>query len=421
MAVHETNSVTGQGENDAGNAVPESCVESEEELVSPREKGDVGNKDDDEGDTEDGGEFNIEEVDLEDVMYDNSKKGAITKKEKLGPVIEGKTRRTVASPKAGRSLEVEKMKPFISPDKYDTEGGRKDALFNLYRVSVNGKSLETGLVIYQKFLAVVKEKPDYVAVAAAFKSGGSISFTSDSTSKAIKKCVTSGGENVDLFVIAGLIPSGKLLKLKKPDFGAIISGCHLKNSLPLMLLDRVEQRTIPSNLEYIHKLCKLERGSISPLPSYRNLEYDQCMIYIGRYLGWLKVLHREKVDLKHHSYFVKGLEHLNRILKKFDIGSESGSDEEEDREGDVKSLESNDKEIISLKQVVKRMQNHVQHMDKEMTSFLARTNSQSGSSKAVTVPKGKRVIFVDEDHYNEMVDYYQFRFNSGKRFKPMEK
>jgi hypothetical protein len=60
-------------------------------------------------------------------------------------------------------------------------------------------------------------------------------------------------------------------------------------------------------------------------------------------------------------------------------------------------------------------------MDKEMTSFLARTKSQSGSSKAVTVPKGKRVIFVDEDHYNEMVDYYQFRFNSGKRFKPMKK
>ena len=81
MAVHETNLVSGQGENDAGNAVPKSCVESKEELVSPREKGDVGNKDDDEGDTEDGGEFNIEEVDLEDAMYDNSKKGAITKKD----------------------------------------------------------------------------------------------------------------------------------------------------------------------------------------------------------------------------------------------------------------------------------------------------------------------------------------------------
>ena len=90
-------------------------------------------------------------------MYDNSKRGAITKKEKLGPVTEGKTRCTAASPKAVCSSEFEKMKPFISPDKYDAEGGRKDALFNLYHVSVNGKSLETGLVIYQKFLAVVKE------------------------------------------------------------------------------------------------------------------------------------------------------------------------------------------------------------------------------------------------------------------------
>ena len=144
---------------------------------------------------------------------------------------------TVASPKAGWSLEVEKMKPFLSPDKYNAEGGTKTLYLKLYCVSFNGESLETGLVIYQKFLAVVKEKPDYVAVAAAFRSGGSISFTSDSTSKAIKKCLTSGGKNVDLFVIAGLIPSGKLLKLKKLDFGAIISGCHLKNLLPLMLLD----------------------------------------------------------------------------------------------------------------------------------------------------------------------------------------
>ena len=48
----------------------------------------------------------------------------------------------------------------------------------------------------------------------------SISFSSDSTSKAMKKCLTSGSKNVDLFVIAGLIPSGKLLKLKKLDFGA---------------------------------------------------------------------------------------------------------------------------------------------------------------------------------------------------------
>ena len=119
-----------------------------------------------------------------------------------------------------------------------------------------------------------------------------------------------------------------------------------------MLMDPVHQRTIPTNLEYIHKLCKVEQGSISSLPSYRNLEYDQCMIYIGRYLGWLKVLHQEKVDLKHHSHFVKGSEHLKRILKKFDIGSESGSEEEEDREGDVKSLECHDKEIASLKQVI---------------------------------------------------------------------
>ena len=43
----------------------------------------------------------------------------------------------------------------------------------------------------------------------------------------------------------------------------------------------------------------------------------------------------------------------------------------------MKSLESNDKEIVSLKQVMKQMQNHVQHMDEEMTSFLARTKSQS--------------------------------------------
>ena len=134
---------------------------------------------------------------------------------KMGPVIEGRTRRKVASPKAGWSLEVEKMKPFISPDKYNAEGGRKDALFNLYRVSVNGKSLETGLVIYQKFLVVVKEKSDYVAVAAAFRSGGSISFTSDSTSKAIKKCLTSGGENVDLFVIAGLNSIREIAEVEK--------------------------------------------------------------------------------------------------------------------------------------------------------------------------------------------------------------
>jgi hypothetical protein len=32
---------------------------------------------------------------------------------------------------------------------------------------------------------------------------------------------------------------------------------------------------------------------------------------------------------------LKGLEHLNRILKKFDVGPESGSDEEEHREGDL--------------------------------------------------------------------------------------
>ena len=65
------------------------------------------------------------------------------------------------------------------------------------------------------------------------------------------------------------------------------------------------------------------------------------------------------------------------------------------------------------------MQNQVQHMDEEMTFFLAR-KSQSGSSKAVTVPTGKRVIFVDEDHY-KVVDYYQFCFNSGKRSKLMKK
>jgi hypothetical protein len=39
---------------------------------------------------------------------------------------------TVGFLKAGQSSEFEKMKAFIAPDKYDTEGGRKDALFNLY-------------------------------------------------------------------------------------------------------------------------------------------------------------------------------------------------------------------------------------------------------------------------------------------------
>ena len=51
-----------------------------------------------------------------------------------------------------------------------------------------------------------------------------------------------------------------------------------------------------------------------------------------------------------------------------------------------------------------------------MTSFLAR-KPQSVCKMAVALPKGKRDRFVDEDHYDEVVDYYQFRFNSGKRSK----
>ena len=45
---------------------------------------------------------------------------------------------------------------------------------------LNGESLETGLVFNQKFLDVVKDKPEHVAVAAAFSSGGSILISSDS-------------------------------------------------------------------------------------------------------------------------------------------------------------------------------------------------------------------------------------------------
>ena len=159
MAVCYSDSVCGQGGKDdvcdgIGNSVLDSCVELEEGFLSRKKGeegfsvqqkgGDVGNDGDDEGELEDGGEFNIEEVNWEDVKQDNGKKGAITKKEKLGPVIEGKWRPTsVGSLKAGRSSEFEKIKAFIAPDKYNAEGGRKDTLFNHYRVSLNGKSLET--------------------------------------------------------------------------------------------------------------------------------------------------------------------------------------------------------------------------------------------------------------------------------------
>ena len=54
-------------------------------------------------------------------------------KENWSPVIlKGRLHPTVGSLKAGHSSEFETMKAFIAPDKYDTEGGRKDALFNLY-------------------------------------------------------------------------------------------------------------------------------------------------------------------------------------------------------------------------------------------------------------------------------------------------
>ena len=75
---------------------------------------------------------------------------------------------------------------------------------------LNGKSLETGLVVNQKFLDVVKDKPEHVAVAAAFRAGGSILLSSDSRKS--KKCLTSGGNNVDPFLIAELNSMAKLLK-----------------------------------------------------------------------------------------------------------------------------------------------------------------------------------------------------------------
>ncbi len=97
------------------------------------------------------------------------------------------------------------------------------------------------------------------------------------------------------------------------------------------------------------------------------------------------------------------------------IGPESGSDEEEHREGHLISLEHDDKEISSFKQVMKRIQNHVQYIEVEMASFLARKLLVLSVARiAVTVTKGQKcVIFVNEDRYNEVVDYYQFCSNSG--------
>ena len=68
---------------------------------------------------------------------------------------------------------------------------------------LNGKSLETGLVVNQKFLDIVKDKPTQNTLVGVFCL---VQIPQ------IKKCLTSGGNNVDPFLISDLISWAKLLK-----------------------------------------------------------------------------------------------------------------------------------------------------------------------------------------------------------------
>ncbi len=126
------------------------------------------------------------------------------------------------------------MKPLISPDRNGAV--ERGFIQSLYHVILEGCCRSFSMLSRQS-------KPEYLVVLAAFSSNGSICLVQVQQAKQSKNVCHQVAMIVDLIVIAGLIPSAKLLKMKKLNFGAILYGFPLKNLLPLMSFDQVQQRT----------------------------------------------------------------------------------------------------------------------------------------------------------------------------------